>query len=62
MIDSPAARKTLVLAALVVTWEVYARILAEPLLFPTFTATVGQNSATVFCFHTLSKTMRSCSG
>ncbi len=38
--DSSAARKTALLAVLAVAWEVYARWLANPLLFPTFTDTV----------------------
>jgi len=33
-------RKTLLLAALAAAWEIYARALDNPLLFPTFTATV----------------------
>ncbi len=39
--DNGAFRKTLVLVVLMVIWEVYARALANPLLFPTFSATVG---------------------
>jgi sulfonate transport system permease protein len=36
-----AIRKTLVLVLLAVAWEVYARILSNPLLFPTFLDTVA---------------------
>jgi NitT/TauT family transport system permease protein len=35
-----AARKTLLLVVLAAVWETYARVLANPLLFPTFTATL----------------------
>src|SRR5262249_23004844 len=35
-----AARKAALLAVLALIWEVYARWLANPLLFPTFTSTV----------------------
>jgi NitT/TauT family transport system permease protein len=38
--DNGAARKTFLLLVLVVAWEVYARWLNSPLLFPTFGATV----------------------
>lgn len=34
-------RKTLLLALLALAWELYARSLNNPLLFPTFTSTVG---------------------
>ena len=34
-------RKTVLLVLLAAAWEIYARALANPLLFPTFTATVG---------------------
>jgi NitT/TauT family transport system permease protein len=34
-------RKTVLLALLAAAWEIYARSLGNPLLFPTFTATVG---------------------
>jgi NitT/TauT family transport system permease protein len=34
-------RKTLLLVLLAAAWEIYARALGNPLLFPTFTATVG---------------------
>ena len=34
-------RKTVLLLLLAAVWEIYARVLANPLLFPTFTATVG---------------------
>ncbi|HVJ29689.1 MAG TPA: ABC transporter permease, partial [Gammaproteobacteria bacterium] len=36
-----AARKSVLLVLLAAAWEIYARILGNPLLFPTFTATVG---------------------
>ena len=39
--DSGAVRKTLLLVLLMIAWEVYARLLANPLLFPTFSATVS---------------------
>ena len=35
-----AARKTVLLVVLAAAWEIYARTLNNPLLFPTFTATV----------------------
>ena len=35
-----AVRKTFILVVLALAWEVYARILDNPLLFPTFAATV----------------------
>jgi NitT/TauT family transport system permease protein len=38
---NPAARKTAVLVALAALWEIYARSLANPLLFPTFSATLA---------------------
>ena len=38
--DNGAARKTFLLLMLVVAWELYARWLNSPLLFPTFGATV----------------------
>jgi NitT/TauT family transport system permease protein len=38
--SSPAARKVFVLVALAVVWEVYARWLDNPLLFPTLGATL----------------------
>jgi NitT/TauT family transport system permease protein len=38
--NSPAARKVFVLAALALVWEVYARWLDNPLLFPTLGATL----------------------
>jgi sulfonate transport system permease protein len=38
--NSPAARKVFVLVALAVVWEVYARWLDNPLLFPTLGATL----------------------
>ena len=37
--DSSAARKTVVLAALIAAWELYARYLNNPLTLPTFSAT-----------------------
>jgi NitT/TauT family transport system permease protein len=39
--DSAAVRKTLLLVVLMIAWEVYARVLGNPLLFPTFSATVS---------------------
>jgi NitT/TauT family transport system permease protein len=39
--DNAAARKTLLLAVLALLWEGYARWLANPLLLPTFSATVA---------------------
>ena len=36
-----ALRKTLLLVVLAATWEIYARVLANPLLFPTFSSTVA---------------------
>jgi NitT/TauT family transport system permease protein len=36
-----AVRKTVLLVLLAAAWEIYARALGNPLLFPTFTATVG---------------------
>jgi NitT/TauT family transport system permease protein len=36
-----AVRKSLLLVVLAAAWEIYARALDNPLLFPTFTATVG---------------------
>jgi NitT/TauT family transport system permease protein len=38
--DSGAARKAVILIVIAVVWEAYARWLGEPLLFPTFSATV----------------------
>jgi sulfonate transport system permease protein len=38
--NSPAARKMFVLVALAIVWEVYARWLDNPLLFPTLGATL----------------------
>ena len=38
--DSGTARKTFLLVVMAVAWELYARWLASPLLFPTFGATV----------------------
>jgi NitT/TauT family transport system permease protein len=38
--NSPAARKVFVLVALAIVWEVYARWLDNPLLFPTLGATL----------------------
>jgi NitT/TauT family transport system permease protein len=39
--DNGAVRKTLLLVLLAAAWEIYARALGNPLLFPTFTATLG---------------------
>jgi len=39
--DNGALRKTVLLLLLAVAWEVYARLLANPLIFPTFTATLA---------------------
>ena len=39
--DSGTFRKTLLLGVLVVVWELFARSLNNPLLFPTFSATAG---------------------
>ena len=36
-----AVRKCVLLVLLALAWEIYARALGNPLLFPTFTATVG---------------------
>jgi NitT/TauT family transport system permease protein len=36
-----AVRKTVLLVLLAAAWEIYARALGNPLLFPTFTATLG---------------------
>lgn len=44
---SSAVRKTIVLIILATAWEVYARWLANPLLFPTFSATVHAFLASV---------------
>ena len=38
---SGAVRKTVLLVVLALAWELYARALGNPLLFPTFSATVG---------------------
>lgn len=38
---SASIRKTVLILALAVAWEVYARILDNPLLFPTLTETLG---------------------
>ena len=40
MFDSGTARKAVVLVSLAAAWEAYARWLANPLLFPTFSDTV----------------------
>ena len=37
----PSLRKTFLLVALALIWEIYARLLNNPLLFPTFSATVN---------------------
>ena len=39
--NNGAARKTVLLALLAAVWETYARSLDNPLLFPTFSATVS---------------------
>jgi NitT/TauT family transport system permease protein len=39
--DNAALRKTLLLVLLAAVWEIYARTLNNPLLFPTFSATVA---------------------
>ena len=36
-----AVRKSVLLVLLAAAWEIYARVLGNPLLFPTFTATLG---------------------
>lgn len=41
IIDNGAFRKAVTLIALALIWEVYARLLGNSLLFPTFTATAG---------------------
>src|SRR6266705_623046 len=41
MFDSGAARKLVLLAVLAAAWEGYARWLANPLLFPTFSDTLA---------------------
>jgi NitT/TauT family transport system permease protein len=38
--NSPGARRVLLLAAMAAAWELYARWLNNPLLFPTFTDTI----------------------
>lgn len=38
--DNAAVRKGLILLALAVLWEIYASVLDNPLMFPTFTATL----------------------
>jgi NitT/TauT family transport system permease protein len=38
---SSAFRKGIVIVALLAAWEIYARLLGNPLLFPTFSATVA---------------------
>ena len=40
MFDNSLFRKLVLLAVLAAAWEAYARWLANPLLFPTFSATV----------------------
>jgi NitT/TauT family transport system permease protein len=45
--ESGAIRKSIVLVVLAAAWEVYARWLANPLLFPTFFATVQAFLASV---------------
>ena len=39
--NNPTVRKTALLAALAILWELYARKVDNPLLFPTFSATVA---------------------
>jgi sulfonate transport system permease protein len=39
--DNGAVRKTVLLVILALAWELYARALANPLIFPTFSATVA---------------------
>ena len=39
--DNGAVRKSVLLVLLAAAWEIYARVLGNPLLFPTFTATLG---------------------
>jgi NitT/TauT family transport system permease protein len=46
--DNSAFRKTLLLIALAVVWEVYARQLSNPLLFPTLTSTVTALVSAIF--------------
>ena len=46
--DNAAFRKTAVLAALALIWEVYARILDDALLFPTLSATLAALAAGLF--------------
>jgi len=41
MLDSGAIRKVVLLAILAAAWEAYARWLANPLVFPTFSSTVA---------------------
>lgn len=43
--DNGALRKTILLVALASAWEVYARALGNPLLFPSFLDTVGALAA-----------------
>src|ERR1700676_1052293 len=38
--NQAGVRKAFILVALAVIWEIYARLLNNPLLFPTFTATI----------------------
>src|SRR5690349_19061417 len=45
--DNGAVRKTALLVILAVAWELYARWLANPLLVPTFSATVAALFAAV---------------
>jgi NitT/TauT family transport system permease protein len=39
--DNAALRKTVVLVLLALAWEIYARLLDNPLVFPTFSATIA---------------------
>jgi NitT/TauT family transport system permease protein len=41
MYANAGLRKTVLLVLLAAAWEIYARVLGNPLLFPTFSATVG---------------------
>jgi NitT/TauT family transport system permease protein len=38
--DQPAVRKTLIVLILAIIWEIYGRLLDNPLLFPTFSDTI----------------------
>ena len=45
--ENGSVRKTLLLVVLALVWEGYARVLNNPLLFPTLTATVAALSASI---------------